>query len=138
MNTRTKRTSVRSKGRASASAADKGRLDEVVFGYDNDGRPLFYYPEEGEAAREGEYLGRRYADCPDLPSGHRPILGLVRGGEGLWIDKPGEWADAEAPPNGWVAYTKAGVRLLIERARVGDLLVPLGSTDLASMLGSTA
>lgn len=134
MSQRTQSKKVQPKG----STTTGPRIDDVVFGYDNDGHPLFYYPEEGEAAREGEYLGRRYADCSDLPESRSPVLGLIRAGEGLWFDRPCEWADAEAPPNGWVAYTKAGVRLLIERARVGDLLVPLGSANLASMLGSAA
>ena len=121
----------------------KGRLrpnaiDAVVFGYDNDGNPLFYYPEEGDAARDGGYIERRYADCSNLPANRRPVLGLIRGGEGLWFDKPSEWADADAEPNGWVAYSATAARTLIGLARVGDLLVPLGSSNLAQLLLSAA
>lgn len=120
------------KKKAAKRNAPLPHLDDVIFGYDNDGSPIFYYPAEGDAARDGEYLERRYADCADLA--RVPLLGLIRGGSGLWYDRPSEWADAGASPNGWVAYTTSGARALIDRARPGDSLVPLGAMRPADWL----
>jgi hypothetical protein len=112
-------------------------LTEAVFGYDTSGNVRFYLADEGKAwrANPDAFVQAHSSRCTRFDPGHRPILALVREGEGLWFDDAWEWVESQARPNAWVAFTAEDARRLIERAGVGDKLVALGTTNLAAIVG---
>jgi hypothetical protein len=113
-------------------------LTEAVFGYDNNGNVRFYLAKEGKAWQKnpGAFVQAHSSRCGRFDPRRRPILALVREGEGLWFDDALEWVESEARPNAWVAFTTEEARQLVESAGVGDKLVALGTTNLAALVGS--
>lgn len=115
-------------------------IADAVFGYDYDGNIRFYLASEGAAWREdpSRFVTAHTSKCLRLCPKERPVLAVVREGEGLWFDEVEEWFERCARPNAWVAFTTTQALELIGRARTGDKVVALGSTSMAALFGGVA
>lgn len=121
-----------------SASALTANVADAVFGYTVDGNVLFYLAAEGEAwrAEPERFVAAHTSRCLRFASGRRPVLALVREGEGLWFDDVEEWFEAEAKPNALVAFDVEQARTLVSSAGAGDLLVLLGAgTTWASLFG---
>lgn len=103
----------------------------AIFVWSDDGQFQYFHAQDIEYDDDGDpSVEARWADSPARPGEPVPLLALKRGGEGLWIGDASkllfEYEDDMTGDDGLVAYTMDGVRQLIELARPGDMLIPLG------------